>query len=97
MFAILGLRSLYTVLSSAVQDLKYLQPAVALILGFVGAKLIAEYFGMDVGTGESLGVILSLLGGGIGETTHQHPHQYIELCAPIIFPPTKIKKKKPGR
>jgi len=71
MFAILGLRSLYTVLSTAVQDLKYLQPAVALILGFVGAKLVAEYFGMDVGTAESLAVILSLLGGGIGLSLYE--------------------------
>eukprot|EP00466_Bigelowiella_natans_P001179 jgi/Bigna1/54778/estExt_Genewise1Plus.C_430021 len=66
MFAILGLRSLYTVLSAAVQDLEYLEPAVALILGFVGAKLGAEYFGYEVGTIPSLSVILTLLGGGIG-------------------------------
>jgi len=72
MFAILGLRSLYTVLSAAVQDLEYLQPAVALILGFVGIKLAAEYFGLEVGTVQSLSVIISLLGGGIGLSLYKN-------------------------
>lgn len=45
---------------------RYLQPAVAVVLGFVGAKLAAEYFGVDVPNEVSLGVILSLLGVGVG-------------------------------
>lgn len=65
-FAILGLRSLFTVLANAMVDLPYLKPAVALILGFVGAKLGAEYFGYEVPNTVSLGVIVSMLGGGIG-------------------------------
>eukprot|EP00611_Tribonema_gayanum_P004853 TRINITY_DN14088_c0_g1_i1.p1 TRINITY_DN14088_c0_g1~~TRINITY_DN14088_c0_g1_i1.p1 ORF type:complete len:366 (+),score=122.88 TRINITY_DN14088_c0_g1_i1:51-1100(+) len=56
-FAILNLRSLYTVLSNAVGDLEYLRPAVAGVLAFVGAKLAAEYFGYEVDTLLSLGVI----------------------------------------
>lgn len=44
----------------------YLRPAVAIVLGFVGAKLGGEFFGYDVSTELSLGVITSLLGGGIG-------------------------------
>ena len=66
MFAIMGLRSLYTVLSKAASELKYLEPAVALILGFIGAKLILEYMGICVPTEASLGVVLSLLGVGVG-------------------------------
>lgn len=66
MWAILNLRSLFTLLSSAVEDLPYLRPAVAVILGFVGAKLAAEFYGFDVGNDVSLGVILALLGGGVG-------------------------------
>lgn len=65
-FAILGLRSLYTVLANAMVDLPYLKPAVALILGLVGAKLGAEYFGYEVPNTLSLGVIISLLGLGVG-------------------------------
>jgi len=63
--AILGLRSLYQVLAVAAQDLVYLEKAVAIILGFVGVKLAAEVAGLEVGSGLSLGVIVTVLGGGI--------------------------------
>lgn len=66
MFAIMGLRSLYTILSKAATDLKYLEPAVAIVLGFIGGKMIAEYFGYDVPTEVALGVVATLLGGGVG-------------------------------
>lgn len=62
----MGLRSLYTVLSKAATDLKYLEPAVALVLGFIGSKMIAEYFGYMVPTNIALAVVASLLGSGIG-------------------------------
>ena len=39
-FAILGLRSLYTLVAKAVQDLPYLRPAVALVLAFIGLKVV---------------------------------------------------------
>lgn len=65
MFAIMGLRSLYTILSKAASDLKYLEPAVALVLGFIGSKMIAEYVGYDVPTIISLSVVATLLGSGI--------------------------------
>jgi TerC family integral membrane protein len=66
MFAILGLRSLYTILSKAAEELEYLETSVAIILGFIGAKMIGEYFGFEIPTEASLGVVLSLLSGGIG-------------------------------
>jgi len=65
MFAIMGLRSLFTVLSKAASDLKYLEPAVAIVLGFIGLKMIFEFFGMHVPTELSLGVVITLLSGGI--------------------------------
>lgn len=65
-FAIMGLRSLYTILSKAATDLKYLEPAVALVLGFIGSKMIAEYFGYEVPTNVALMVVASLLGTGVG-------------------------------
>ncbi len=65
MFAIMGLRSLYTVLSKAASDLKYLEPAVAIVLGFIGSKMILEFFGMHFPTELSLGVVITLLSGGI--------------------------------
>jgi predicted tellurium resistance membrane protein TerC len=70
-FAIVNLRSLFTVLANAVDDLPYLRPAVAIVLAFVGAKLGAEYFGYDVSTGLSLGVITALLSGGVGLSLYE--------------------------
>ena len=64
-FAIAALRSLYQVLSAAIAGLPYLRPAVALILGFVGLKMLAEYYHIHVPTSWSLGVIVATLGGGI--------------------------------
>jgi predicted tellurium resistance membrane protein TerC len=66
MFAIMGLRSLYTILSKAASELKYLEPAVAVVLGFIGSKLVGEYFGMEISTELSLGVVMTVLGTGVG-------------------------------
>ena len=63
--AVVGLRSLYQLLSVAVADLAYLEKAVALVLGFVGLKLGAEVAGLEVSSALSLGVIVSTLGGGV--------------------------------
>lgn len=62
----MGLRSMYTILSKAASDLPYLEPAVAIVLGFIGSKMFAEYFGYDVPTNVSLAVVAALLGSGIG-------------------------------
>jgi len=66
MFAILGLRSIYTILSKAAKDLEYLEPAVAIVLGFIGSKMVAEYFGTTISTELSLGVVLTCLSAGVG-------------------------------
>lgn len=63
--AILGLRSLYQILSIAVQDLVYLEKAVAIILGFVGFKLVLEVVGFEISSAASLAVIVLTLGAGI--------------------------------
>lgn len=65
MFAIMGLRSLYIILSKAASELKYLEKAVAVVLGFIGGKLIAEYFGVAISTELSLCVVITMLGAGV--------------------------------
>lgn len=65
-FAILGLRSLYTLISSRMDELDYLQPAVAVVLGFIGSKMIADFFGFHTSVELSLGVVISVLGIGVG-------------------------------
>jgi tellurite resistance protein TerC len=63
-FAILGLRSLYFVLSGAAERFKYVQPGLALVLVFVGVKMvIADWVKIPVLI--SLGVIVVLVGGSI--------------------------------
>lgn len=42
MFAILGLRSLYTVLSHAIEKMRFLQQGLSVILLFIGGKLIVS-------------------------------------------------------
>lgn len=65
MFAILGLRSLYALVAKAVAALPYLRPAVALVLAFIGAKMVLEFFHLHIPIGVSLGVVLALLAGGV--------------------------------
>jgi len=65
-FAILGLRALYTIVAQMVDQFEYLSKSVALVLGFVGGKLVAEYYGVEVSTMMSLAVVFSTLSAGIG-------------------------------
>ena len=64
-FAIMGLRSLYTLVAKAVSDLPYLRPAVALVLAYVGLKMIAEYFHYDIPIGYSLATVGGILMMGL--------------------------------
>jgi len=64
-FAIMALRSLYTLVNNAITDLPYLKPSVALVLGFVGIKMILEYFHYEISIGVSLSVVAVLLFGGV--------------------------------
>lgn len=41
-------------------------PAVALVLGFVGGKILADFGGYHVPTDASLAVVASILGLGVG-------------------------------
>lgn len=64
-FAILGLRSLYFVLADFVQRFYYLKPALALVLGFVGLKMLGMgvyhvpiWLSLSVICGTLLGAVL---------------------------------------
>ena len=59
-FAILGLRALFFLIANVLHHLRYLKLGLALLLGFVGAKmLISDFF--EVPTTWSLGVIAGIL------------------------------------
>jgi len=64
-FAIMGLRSLYTIIARAVTSMPFLKPAVALVLGFVGAKLFLGYWNVVISTKVSLVVVAVLVLGGV--------------------------------
>jgi TerC family integral membrane protein len=64
LFAILGLRALFFVLVGALDRFHYLKPAVAMILVFVGAKMLAAAW-IHPSTAVSLAVILTILTCGV--------------------------------
>lgn len=64
-FAILGLRALYFALAAMMHRFRYLKYALALILVFIGAKILFAEFFFHVPAGLSLGVTLFLLASGI--------------------------------
>jgi tellurite resistance protein TerC len=70
-FAILGLRSLYFLLAAVVDKFYLLKYGLALILTFVGVKMLSEkYFHVDIMV--SLGIILSVLA--------------LSIVASVVFP-----------
>lgn len=65
-FAILGLRALYFLLEAVVHKFKYLKPALAIILVFIGLKIfVPKLFGFELEAIHSLSVTFGLLFGGI--------------------------------
>jgi tellurite resistance protein TerC len=60
--AILGLRSLFFVLRNALTKLHFLEPALALVLLFMGLKMVVA-FRYEISTSASLLTIAVLLGG----------------------------------
>ncbi len=60
-FAILGLRSLFFLLRGAVDKFGYLQQGIAVVLVFIGAKMLLEYFAIHISIYISLAVIVICL------------------------------------
>src|SRR5206468_5397186 len=64
-FAVLGLRSLFFLLQGAVSQFRYLQQGIAIVLIFIGGKMLAEIFNIHTPTWLSLMVIVVCLFGSI--------------------------------
>ncbi|XP_023156589.1 thylakoid membrane protein TERC, chloroplastic isoform X3 [Zea mays] len=64
-FAISGLRPLYVLISESMSELEYLQPAIGIVLGFIGTKMIFDFFGYHIPTEASLAVVTTCLSGGV--------------------------------
>jgi tellurite resistance protein TerC len=65
-FAVLGLRSLFFLLRGAIDKFAHLQQGIAVVLIFVGLKMLVEYFDVVIPTFVCLLVILVCISGGIG-------------------------------
>jgi tellurite resistance protein TerC len=66
MFAILGLRALYFLLASVVGTFRYLKRGLAVVLAFVGAKMLVDAVDIHIPIVVSLGVIALILTVAIG-------------------------------
>jgi tellurite resistance protein TerC len=64
-FAVLGLRSLFFLLRGAVSKFDYLQQGIAIVLVFIGIKMLIEYFDIHLPVYISLIVIVFCLVGSI--------------------------------
>jgi len=66
-FAVFGLRSLFFLLREAMTKFEYLEPAVSTVLGFIGVKIILDYFKiLEVPILVSLAIVVTILAAGIG-------------------------------
>ncbi len=78
-FAILGLRSLFFVLSGVMGRFAYLKTGLAVLLTFIGAKMLLHgIFHISISTGASLLVIVGILAASI--------------VASLLFPPKQPAK-----
>jgi len=71
-FAVLGLRSLFFLLRSAVEKFKYLKEGIAIVLVFIGIKMLISYFGIHLDISVSLLVIVVCLGGSIAFSIYKN-------------------------
>ncbi|KAK3274412.1 hypothetical protein CYMTET_17404 [Cymbomonas tetramitiformis] len=76
LFALASLRSLYYFVETIVADLEYVEPAVGIILGFIGGKIVADFAGYDISTAQSLTVVLGLLSGGVALSLLQNSQKF---------------------
>eukprot|EP01024_Parvocaulis_polyphysoides_P031084 TRINITY_DN28174_c0_g2_i8.p1 TRINITY_DN28174_c0_g2~~TRINITY_DN28174_c0_g2_i8.p1 ORF type:complete len:361 (-),score=49.41 TRINITY_DN28174_c0_g2_i8:276-1358(-) len=65
MLAIFSLRALYGFVSIVVAELKYLEKAVAVVLGFIGTKLSLDFVNIHITTEVSLVVVALTLAAGV--------------------------------
>ena len=60
-FAILGLRTLFFLLSSMMGKFRFLRVGLSVVLVFIGGKMLLAYFDWKVSIGVSLGVVAGAL------------------------------------
>ncbi|MBC9911435.1 TerC/Alx family metal homeostasis membrane protein [Chitinophaga varians] len=79
-FAVLGLRSLFFLLRGAVDKFDYLPQGIAIVLIYIGLKMLADYF-IHIPVYISLLVIVLCLGGSIWYSLHHQKNDLPERKA----------------
>jgi TerC family integral membrane protein len=75
-FAVLGLRSLFFLLRGAVDKFSHLQQAIAVVLVYIGLKMLVEYFKFTIPVYVSLLVILGCVAAGIGYSVWKRKNKH---------------------
>ena len=90
-FAILGLRSMYFLLAGVVDKFRYLRVGLALVLTFIGVKMLITALGVHIPTKFSLAFVALVLAGSVaasflfpGDQEHK-----IEVDMPSDFDSSK--------
>lgn len=65
-FAILSLRAVYSFVSTVMVELRYLEKSVAVVLGFIGIKMLLQVADVNIPTDLSLLFVGLALGAGVG-------------------------------
>jgi tellurite resistance protein TerC len=81
-FAILGLRALFFVLAGMMDKFAYLKPGVALILLFVGVKMVASHW-IHIPILLSLGVIITTLAAAVVLSLRKSAREAAGATAPV--------------
>jgi tellurite resistance protein TerC len=81
-FAILGLRSMYFLLAGVIEKFHYLKLGLAVVLVFVGVKMLVTYFHLHIPIVISLFVVVGVLG--------------LSVVASLIFPAKPDASPPPG-
>jgi len=81
-FAILGLRALFFLLANVLNKFYYLKVGLAVLLGFIGIKMLVHKYLVAIGfeTVHSLYIILAIL--------------VVSILASILIPPSKVTEAK---
>ncbi len=87
-FAILGLRSLFFVLSHFLGMFRYLSMGLALVLGFIGVKMLIHQW-LQIPIGWSLGVIVTILAVSVIASILAGPKE------PLVHPPEAVSEEGP--
>lgn len=77
-FAILGLRALYFLLAGVLDKFAYLKIALALVLIFIGGKMIVEPW-LHISVGVSLGVVIGMLAVAVIASLLVKPKKVVEV------------------